>query len=63
MMKMRRGKEVWSSEYFGSRLYVGTAPYGLDYIVVREIFEETCAWFDEHEANNWGATVEQKEPA
>jgi len=53
--KMTRGTEVRSSEYLGARLYVGTAPYGRDFIVPSETFEETCKWFDGMENNNWNA--------
>lgn len=53
--QMTRGTEVRSSEWFGVRYYVGTAPYGRDFIVPQETFEETCKWFDGMEKQNWNA--------
>ena len=53
--QMTRGTEVRSSEWFGVRYYVGTAPYGRDFIVPQETFEETCQWFDGMEKQNWNA--------
>lgn len=53
--QMTRGTEVRSSEWFGVRYYVGTAPYGRDFIVPQETYEETCKWFDGMEKQNWNA--------
>lgn len=50
---MSRGQEVRSSEYFGVRLYVGTAPYGRAFIVPAETFSATCAWFDAMQEKGW----------
>jgi hypothetical protein len=50
---MSRGQEIRSPEYFGVRLYVGTAPYGRAFIVPAETFAEVCAWFDTMAAKGW----------
>ncbi len=50
---MTRGKQVWSSEWVGTRYYVGTTPYGRDIIVDKDVFDETCRWFDDMQASNW----------
>lgn len=55
MNTMKRGQEVRSSEYFGVKLYVGTAPYGRAFIVPGDMFADTCAWFDAQEAAGWQA--------
>ncbi len=50
---MTRGQEIRSSDWFGVRLYVGTSPYGREFIVPAEDFQDICAWFDEQEKRNW----------
>lgn len=50
-----RGQEIRSTAWLGVRLYVGTSPYGREYVVPPESFSETCAWFDEQEAKGWKA--------
>jgi hypothetical protein len=39
----------------GVRYYVGSAPYGKDFIVPQETFEDTCKWFDDMESKQWQA--------
>jgi hypothetical protein len=52
---MVRGKEVWSIEWFGARLFVGKAPYGKEFLATPDEFQEMCQWFDEQEAKKWQA--------